>query len=81
MVLGHLQRGGSPSTFDRLLSLRFGAAAVRAIEMGKFDHMVALSSPDIVTVPLGDALGIQKRVQTDGDTVMTARDLGICFGD
>ncbi len=81
MVLGHLQRGGSPSTFDRLLSLRFGAAAVRAIEMGKFDHMVALRSPEIVMVPLGEALGMQKRVLTDGDTVMTARDLGISFGD
>ncbi len=81
MVLGHLQRGGSPTTFDRLLSLRFGAAAVRAIEQGKFDHMVALHSPDIVFVPLAEALGIQKRVRADGDTVLTARDLGICFGD
>lgn len=81
MVLGHLQRGGSPSTFDRLLSLRFGAAAVRAIEAGTFDQMVALRSPDIITVPLGEALGIQKRVLVDGDTVLTARDLGICFGD
>ncbi|WP_432823042.1 ATP-dependent 6-phosphofructokinase [Trichloromonas sp.] len=81
MVLGHLQRGGSPTTFDRLLALRFGAAAVRAIEQGKFDHMVGLHSPDIALVPLGEALGIHKRVQTDGDTVLTARDLGICFGD
>lgn len=81
MVLGHLQRGGSPTTFDRLLSLRFGAAAVRAIEEGKFDHMVALKSPDLALVPLGEALGIQKRVRPDGDTVLTARDLGICFGD
>ncbi|MBI2354358.1 MAG: ATP-dependent 6-phosphofructokinase [Deltaproteobacteria bacterium] len=81
MVLGHLQRGGSPTTFDRLLSLRFGAAAVRAIEMGKFDHMVALHAPDIALVPLEEALGVQKRVRADGDTVLTARDLGICFGD
>lgn len=81
MVLGHLQRGGSPSTFDRLLSLRFGAAAVRAIENGQFNHMVALRSPDIVMVPLGEALGMQKRVLVEGDTVLTARDLGICFGD
>jgi ATP-dependent phosphofructokinase / diphosphate-dependent phosphofructokinase len=81
LVLGHLQRGGSPSTFDRLLSLRFGAAAVRAIEMEKFNHMVALRSPHIDLVPLGEALGIQKRVLVDGDTVLTARDLGICFGD
>ncbi len=81
IVLGHLQRGGSPTTFDRLLSLRFGAAAVRAIEAGKFDHMVALQSPDIVLVPLEEALSVQKRVRPDSDTVMTARDLGICFGD
>lgn len=81
LVLGHLQRGGSPSTFDRLLSLRFGAAAVRAIEMEKFNHMVALRSPHIDLVPLGEALGVQKRVLVDGDTVLTARDLGICFGD
>jgi len=81
LVLGHLQRGGSPTTFDRLLSLLFGAAAVRAIEQGKFDHMVGLQSPDIVCVPLAEALGMQKRVQVDGDTVLTGRDLGICFGD
>jgi 6-phosphofructokinase 1 len=81
MVLGHLQRGGSPTTFDRLLSLRFGAAAVRAIEQSKFDHMVALKSPDIALVPLAEALGIQKRVDINGDTVLTARDIGICFGD
>jgi phosphofructokinase-like protein len=81
LVLGHLQRGGSPSTFDRLLSLRFGAAAVRAIENGHFNTMVALRSPDIALVPLGEALGIQKRVLVDGDTVLTGRDLGICFGD
>jgi 6-phosphofructokinase 1 len=81
LVLGHLQRGGSPTTFDRLLSLRFGAAAVRAIEEEKFDHMVALQSPNIVFVPLADALGVQKRVLVDGDTVLTGRDLGICFGD
>lgn len=81
LVLGHLQRGGSPTTFDRLLSLRFGAAAVRAIEEGNFDQMVALKSPDIALVPLAEALGIQKRVRPDGDTVLTARDLGICFGD
>jgi 6-phosphofructokinase 1 len=81
LVLGHLQRGGSPTTFDRLLSLRFGAKAVRAIEMGKFDHMVALQSPDIGLVGLAEALKIHKRVRVDGDTVLTARDLGICFGD
>lgn len=81
IVLGHLQRGGSPTTFDRLLALRFGTSAVRAIEDGKFDHMVSLLSPDIGLVPLKEALKIKKRVPVDGDTVLTARDLGISFGD
>lgn len=80
LVLGHLQRGGSPTTFDRLLSLRFGAAAVRAIETGEFGSMVALLPPHIRTVPLNEALTM-KRVPLDGDTVLTARDLGISFGD
>jgi 6-phosphofructokinase 1 len=81
IVLGHLQRGGSPTTFDRLLALRFGTAAVRAIEDGKFGHMVSLQAPDIGLVPLEEALQIKKRVPVDGDTVLTARDLGISFGD
>lgn len=81
LVLGHLQRGGSPTTFDRLLALRFGAAAVRAIEAGKFGHMVALKSTDIALVPLEDALHIDKRVDPRGDTVLTARDMDISFGD
>ncbi len=81
LVLGHLQRGGSPTTFDRLLALRFGAAAVRAIEDGKFGHMVSLQSADIVTVPIAEALSVEKRVDIKGDIVMTARDMDICFGD
>ncbi len=81
IVLGHLQRGGSPTTFDRLLALRFGTAAVRAIEEQKFDHMVALHSPDIGCIPLAEALVVKKRVPIEGDTVLTARDLGISFGD
>ena len=80
LVLGHLQRGGSPTTFDRLLSLRFGAAAVRAIEAKEFGTMVALLPPIIRTVPIEEAL-VMKRVPLDGDTVQTARDLGISFGD
>jgi len=81
IVLGHLQRGGSPTTFDRLLALRFGASAVRAIEEGKFNHMVALESPGVGLVSLEEALKIHKRVDVNGDTVLTARDLGINFGD
>lgn len=81
VVLGHLQRGGTPTTFDRLLSLRFGAAAVRALEEGKFGMMVALDPPRVRYVPLKKATKRMKTVPLNSDTVMTARDLGICFGD
>jgi ATP-dependent phosphofructokinase / diphosphate-dependent phosphofructokinase len=80
VVLGHLQRGGTPTTFDRLLALRFGAAAVRLMEAGEQGVMVALDPPEILAVPLADA--IQRRhVPLDCDTIATARDLGICLGD
>ncbi len=81
VVLGHLQRGGTPTTFDRLISLRFGAAAVRTIEAGQFGVMVALDPPNVLTVPLEVATSHMKTVPLDGDTMLTARDLGICFGD
>ncbi len=81
LVLGHLQRGGSPTTFDRLLALRYGAAAVRAIEQGKFAHMVSLKCSDIALTPMDKALKLEKRVNVQGDTVLTARDMDICFGD
>jgi len=81
LVLGHLQRGGSPTTFDRLLGLRFGAAAVRLIAEGKFGQMVALDPPTIVSVPLDEALAAPKRVPLDSDSIATARDLGISLGD
>jgi 6-phosphofructokinase 1 len=81
LVLGHLQRGGSPTTFDRLLGLRFGAAAVRLIAEGQFGSMVALKPPAIVPVSLDEALATPKRVPLDCDTIATARDLGISLGD
>jgi phosphofructokinase-like protein len=81
LVLGHLQRGGSPTTFDRLTALRFGAAAVRAVAERRFGHMVALDPPDIKLVPLADALSTPKRVPLDSDSLQTARELGICVGD
>jgi len=82
LVLGHLQRGGSPTTFDRLLGLRFGAAAVRLIAEGKWGCMVALTPPHLVAaIPLEQALARPKRVQLDSDAVATARDLGTCLGD
>ena len=81
LVLGHLQRGGSPTTFDRLLALRFGAAAVRAVADAAFGTMVGYNPPSIVRVPLQDVVGRMKSVPLDSDTVMTARDLGISLGD
>lgn len=81
VVLGHLQRGGTPTTFDRLLSLRFGAAAVRALERGLNGMMVALDPPTVRYVPLELATKRMKTVPLDGDTMLTGRDLGICFGD
>lgn len=81
LVLGHLQRGGSPTTFDRLLALRFGAAAVRLVEQGQFGHMVGLDPPDIKAVPLKDVIGSQRLVPLASDTIQTARDIGISFGE
>ncbi len=81
LVLGHLQRGGSPTTFDRLISLRFGAAAVRMIEAKNFGTMVALDPPEVKAVPLENVIGIIKRVPLNSDSIKTARDIGICFGD
>jgi len=81
LVLGHLQRGGSPTTFDRLLALRFGAAAVRLVAERQFGMMVALQPPRIVAVPLAEAIATPRRVPLDSDTITTARDLGISFGD
>jgi 6-phosphofructokinase 1 len=81
LTLGHLQRGGQPTAFDRLLSLRFGAAAVRLAEEGRWGTMVAYDPPDMTAVPLEAAVASLKRVPLDGDTVRTARELGISFGD
>jgi 6-phosphofructokinase 1 len=81
VVLGHLQRGGSPTTFDRLLALRFGAAAVRAVEAREFGRMVALDPPTIMTVPLEEALTGWSGVPLDHDSLQTARELGISLGD
>ena len=81
LVLGHLQRGGMPTGYDRLLATRFGGAAVRAIADGKWDHMVALQTPHIVTIPIVEALSVTKRVDPSHDVVQTARAVGISFGD
>ena len=81
LVLGHLQRGGTPTTYDRLLALRFGVAAVRAIADRAFGTMVGLNGPDITRVPLDQVVGKAKNVPLVSDTIQTARDLGISLGD
>jgi phosphofructokinase-like protein len=79
VVLGHLQRGGSPNAFDRMLGTNFGACAVRALASGEAGKMVALQAGNIVTVPLSEACANIKKVQIDGQMVRTARDIGISF--
>ena len=81
VVLGHLLRGGTPTSFDRLLSLRFGAASVRALDEGQSGIMVALDPPAVRYVPLSQSIRRMKKVPLNCDTILTARDLGISFGD
>lgn len=80
-VLGHLQRGGSPTPFDRWLATRFGAAAVRLAAQGKFDRMVALRAGKIVDISLEEVIAVAKRVDVNDDAILTARGMGVSFGD
>ncbi len=80
-VLGHLQRGGAPTSFDRLLCTRFGAGAVQLLAQAQYGYMVALRPPDIVPVKLSEAVGRLRSVPPNGEIVQTARALGISFGD
>ncbi|MGC2235990.1 MAG: ATP-dependent 6-phosphofructokinase [Pyrinomonadaceae bacterium] len=79
VVLGHLQRGGSPNAFDRMLGTNFGACAVRALANGQAGKMVALQAGMVVNVPLSEAIANIKTVSADGQLVRTARDIGISF--
>jgi ATP-dependent phosphofructokinase / diphosphate-dependent phosphofructokinase len=81
VVLGHLLRGGSPTSFDRIAAMRFGTAAVRGLAEGESGVMVALAFPNVNYVALEDVAGRMKGVPLDSDTVQTARDMGVCFGD
>jgi 6-phosphofructokinase 1 len=80
-VLGHLQRGGSPTTFDRVLCSMFGAVAVDLIAAGDFGKMVAFTGQQVGSVPIADAVGRLKTVPPDGNMARTARALGISLGD
>jgi ATP-dependent phosphofructokinase / diphosphate-dependent phosphofructokinase len=81
VILGHLQRGGPPTPYDRILATRYGAAAVVAINDGITGEMVALRAQDIITVPLEEACGHIKTVRPHNDLIRTARGLGVGFGD
>ncbi len=80
-VLGHLQRGGSPTAFDRLLASRFGTMAVHLIAQGKLGHMVALQDECIIAVPIAEAVAQQKFVPLDSDILLTAFGLDVCLGN
>ena len=81
VVLGHLQRGGAPTSFDRVLATRFGGKAFELIQRRVFGVMVANRPPNLVATPLADVVGKTKRVPLDLDLVHTARGLGVSFGD
>jgi 6-phosphofructokinase 1 len=81
VVLGHLQRGGTPTAFDRTLATRFGGKAVELVLKGQFGKMVANHPPDLVPIPLGEVVGQTKTVPLDYDLLLTARALGVSFGD
>ena len=80
-ILGHVQRGGTPSAYDRLLATRFGVAAARQVIAGTWSAMVALRGASVVAVPLGTAVGAQRLVDPEGELVGVARATGVRFGD
>jgi 6-phosphofructokinase 1 len=80
VVLGHLQRGGAPTTFDRVVATQFGAHAVRLVIERKFGHMICYQPPLMGSVPIIDAIQLST-VDTEGSAVQAARALGISFGD
>ncbi|MEW6363093.1 MAG: ATP-dependent 6-phosphofructokinase [Acidobacteriota bacterium] len=81
VVLGHVLRGGSPSPFDRILATRFGTAAVRFLMEGRYGQMVSLRTPQIVSVPLDDAIGSRRLVSKDSEIIAAARAMGAFLGD
>ncbi|MBX7072122.1 MAG: ATP-dependent 6-phosphofructokinase [Pirellulales bacterium] len=81
VILGHLQRGGAPTTFDRVLATQFGAHAMRLVHHEKFGEMISFHPPHIDSVPICDAIGTLSTVDPHGAAVQAARALGICFGD
>ena len=81
VTLGHLQRGGGPTTFDRVLSSQYGAHAVRLVVEKKFGEMVCYDPPDVSGVPIAQAVHSIRTVDPNGSAVLSARMMGICLGD
>ena len=80
-MLGHVQRGGSPTAYDRILATRFGTVALEAASLGEFGTMASLRQNNVIIVPLKDAIGKQRLVPPDGQLVFAARAVGTCLGD
>lgn len=80
-VPGHMQRGGEPCPYDRVLSTRLGAAAGSMILNGEFGYMAAIKNGEIVKVPLSEVAGRLKTVEPDSSIIKEAKLIGICFGD
>ncbi len=80
-VLGHLQRGGGPTAFDRMLSTHFGVHAVKLLHQRNFGRMVCYQPPEIGDVSIAQAIGKLNKVAANSSAIQTGRGLGICFGD
>jgi len=80
-ILGHIQRGGTPSSADRILSTRYGVAAVELAMAGKFGNMVCLKDNQMTYASLEDVIGANKAVDPNGELVQAAKAIGTCFGD
>jgi 6-phosphofructokinase 1 len=81
LVLGHLQRGGTPTAFDRVLATQFGAHAARLVHEGRFGQMVCYRPPDIGSVTIAEAIATPATIDPRHSAVQAARALGIGFGD
>lgn len=80
-VLGHLQRGGSPTALDRILGMRFGVMAVKLVEEGAFGSMVSYQSYHVGSVPIEEAVHKLRLVEPESEVVLAAKAVGICLGD
>ncbi len=80
-TLGHLQRGGAPTSLDRILGMRFGVMAVKLAEEGAFGRMVSYQAYHVDSVPIEDAVNKLRLVEPDGEVVLAAKAVGICLGD